>query len=207
MGSRQCNVRDSGQPLRAPVVVRPLAALAAAELVGGARRARRPPRMGGLVLREGRLRRATDWHRGRSRSRALPGSENHLILQLIGEAVEVGRVKAWLQRRLMNRKVIELPARRGLGKVPSQGIVDHLFPRRPRAASGLVDESNHVGIKGQGGAHIGIMLSSNVGIKMPHQQTSAGRAASTRLSRYWAAAPRVINHEPSVGSHGVAARH
>jgi hypothetical protein len=40
----------------------------------------------------------------------LPGSKNRLVLQLVGQAVEAGQVKAGLQRRLVSRKAIGLPA-------------------------------------------------------------------------------------------------
>src|ERR1700722_15708827 len=56
-----------------------------------------------------------------------------------------------------------------MGKLASQGIVDHLFPRCPRAVRGLVDESRHVGVQGQGSTHIDIIVPQNSGIKMLHR--------------------------------------
>lgn len=65
-----------------------------------------------------------------------------------------------------------------MGKLPPQGIVDHLFPRCPRAVGGLVDEPGDVGVKGQGSTHTGIIVPPDLGIKM---RTGFMTPASARL--------------------------
>jgi len=66
----------------------------------------------------------------------------------------------------MDGKVIPLPARRRLGQCPPQGIVDYLFRRRPPAMDSVFDEPGDVGIQSQRGAHQGIIVPYNRGIKM-----------------------------------------
>jgi hypothetical protein len=75
----------------------------------------------------------------------------------------------------VSTKVIRLPAGRRLRKLPPQGIVDYLFPRRSRAMGGLVDEPGDIGVKSQRGAHIGIIVPPRVGIKMPMEATGEQR--------------------------------
>ena len=74
-------------------------------------------------------------------------------IKLVRQAVEAGQVETGLERRLMDGKVIPLPARRQLGQCPPQGIVDYLFHRRPPAMDSVFDEPGDVGIQSQRGAH------------------------------------------------------